>query len=58
MIASQDSGTCSNTDDQSIEGVEFLSFALGSEEYGIAIHSVQELRNYEAVTHIQHARFH
>jgi purine-binding chemotaxis protein CheW len=31
---------------------EFLSFKLGSEEYGIDIQQVQELRSYEAVTKI------
>jgi len=31
---------------------EFLSFKLGSEEYGIEILKVQEIRSYEAVTHI------
>lgn len=31
---------------------EMLSFTLGSEEYGIGIHKVQEIRGYEAVTAI------
>lgn len=34
---------------------EFLSFTLGQEEYGIDIQKVQELRGYEAVTHIANA---
>ena len=34
---------------------EFLTFRLGSEEYGIEILKVQEIRCYEAVTHIANA---
>lgn len=34
---------------------EFLAFTLGSEEYGIDIQKVQELRKYEGVTHIADA---
>jgi purine-binding chemotaxis protein CheW len=37
------------------EGREFLAFTLGSEEYGIDIHKVQEIRGYEAVTRIANA---
>jgi purine-binding chemotaxis protein CheW len=33
-------------------GNEFLTFTLGSEEYGIDILKVQEIRGYEAVTKI------
>ena len=33
-------------------GQEFLTFTLGSEEYGIDILKVQEIRGYEAVTKI------
>jgi purine-binding chemotaxis protein CheW len=33
-------------------GSEFLSFRLGSEEYGIDILKVQEIRGYDAVTRI------
>jgi purine-binding chemotaxis protein CheW len=33
-------------------GAEFLSFRLGSEEYGIDILKVQEIRGYDAVTRI------
>jgi purine-binding chemotaxis protein CheW len=36
-----------NTDD-----IEVLSFRLGSEEYGISILAVQEIRGHEAVTRI------
>lgn len=31
---------------------EFLTFTLGKEEYGVEILRVQEIRGYEAVTHI------
>jgi len=31
---------------------EFLTFRLGAEEYGVEILKVQEIRGYEAVTHI------
>jgi len=34
---------------------EFLTFKLGSEEYGIEILKVQEIRGYDAVTHIANA---
>jgi len=37
---------------------EFLAFTLGREEYGIDIQKVQELRGYEAVTHIANAPEH
>lgn len=33
-------------------GLECLTFTLGSEEYGIDILKVQEIRGYDAVTHI------
>lgn len=32
--------------------MKFLTFRLGSEEYGIDIHKVQEIRSYDTVTHI------
>ena len=35
--------------------LEYLAFCLGEEEYGIAIHKVQELRGYDAVTKIANA---
>jgi purine-binding chemotaxis protein CheW len=34
------------------QGRELLTFTLGSEEYGIDILKVQEIRGYDAVTHI------
>ena len=34
---------------------EFLTFRLGKEEYGIEILKVQEIRGYDAVTHIANA---
>src|SRR5450830_2163463 len=37
------------------ERQEFLTFTLGKEEYGIEILKVQEIRCYEAVTHIANA---
>jgi len=42
---------------QAVEGSsrELLTFTLGSEEYGIDILKVQEIRGYEAVTSIAHA---
>jgi purine-binding chemotaxis protein CheW len=36
-------------------GKEFLAFTLGSEEYGIDILKVQEIRGYETVTRIANA---
>jgi purine-binding chemotaxis protein CheW len=38
-----------------VAGREFLAFTLGSEEYGIDILKVQEIRGYEAVTRIANA---
>ena len=34
---------------------EYLTFTLGNEEYGIDILKVQEIRGYDAVTHIANA---
>ena len=34
---------------------EYLTFTLGKEEYGIEILKVQEIRGYDAVTHIANA---
>lgn len=34
------------------QGGEYLTFTLGSEEYGMDILKVQEIRGYDAVTHI------
>ena len=42
-------------DGKSRTGQEFLTFALGAEEYGIDILKVQEIRGYEKVTHIVNA---
>ena len=38
-----------------IHNSEYLTFTLGKEEYGIEILKVQEIRSYEAVTHIANA---
>ena len=38
-----------------VAGNEFLTFTLGQEEYGIDILKVQEIRGYDAVTHIANA---
>lgn len=40
------------------QALEFLSFTLGQEEYGIDIQKVQELRGYDAVTRIANAPEH
>ncbi|ACM22034.1 scaffold protein CheW associated with MCPs of class 36H [Geotalea daltonii FRC-32] len=37
---------------QSGRGEEYLTFTLGKEEYGMDILKVQEIRGYDAVTHI------
>lgn len=39
-------------DDSSAPGSEYLTFALGGEEYGIDILAVQEIRSYEEPTRI------
>ena len=39
-------------EDVALSGGEYLTFILGSEEYGIEILKVQEIRSYEAVTKI------
>ena len=44
--------TTSNTTATAPKTLEFLSFTLGQEEYGIDIQKVQELRGYDAVTRI------
>ena len=48
-------GSISSSDNTDIAGREFLAFTLGSEEYGIDILKVQEIRGYEAVTRIANA---
>ncbi|MBI1834446.1 MAG: chemotaxis protein CheW [Burkholderiales bacterium] len=55
---SQSAGDVNASKDASgkdIAGHEFLAFTLGSEEYGIDILKVQEIRGYEAVTRIANA---
>ena len=52
MSMTTNSNTRENADS---EGREFLAFTLGSEEYGIDIHKVQEIRGYETVTRIANA---
>src|SRR6476619_7545863 len=47
--------TSSKADTSDGAGSEFLAFTLGSEEYGIDILKVQEIRGYEAVTRIANA---
>jgi purine-binding chemotaxis protein CheW len=44
-----------DTSKQAAKPLEFLSFTLGEEEYGIDIQKVQELRGYDAVTRIANA---
>jgi purine-binding chemotaxis protein CheW len=41
-----------DTDEKSLSPLEVLAFKLGHEEYAIDIQRVQELRGYDAVTHI------
>lgn len=38
-----------------VAGNEYLTFTLGQEEYGVEILKVQEIRGYEAPTHIANA---
>jgi len=42
----------SGKDEESGNGREFLTFTLGSEEYGVDILKVQEIRGYDTVTKI------
>jgi len=45
-----------NTDGNGTKAAsEYLTFTLGKEEYGIDILKVQEIRGYDAVTHIANA---
>jgi len=46
-------GTTGGTADGGVR--EFLTFTLGAEEYGLDILRVQEIRGYDAVTHIANA---
>ena len=41
-----------------VTALEFLSFTLGQEDYGIDIQKVQELRSYDTVTRIANAPEH
>lgn len=38
--------------------IEYLTFRLGDEEYGVDIYQVQELRGYDSVTRIANAKEH
>ncbi|MEJ7806527.1 MAG: chemotaxis protein CheW [Telluria sp.] len=56
MNLSQSSSSSANAGaGKDAAGREFLAFTLGSEEYGIDILKVQEIRGYEAVTRIANA---
>jgi len=44
-----------DTQDSEASGQEYLVFTLGTEEYGIDILKVQEIRSYETVTRIANA---
>src|SRR5471032_338586 len=48
-------GASQHASGKEIAGHEYLAFTLGSEEYGIDILKVQEIRGYEAVTRIANA---
>jgi purine-binding chemotaxis protein CheW len=48
----------SSTTSSASNPLEFLSFTLGQEEYGIDIQKVQELRGYDTVTRIANAPEH
>ena len=50
--------TDSSTTSSACKALEFLSFTLGQEEYGIDIQKVQELRGYDTVTRIANAPEH
>ncbi len=54
MQAHSSSGSA-HASGKEVAGSEFLAFTLGSEEYGIDILKVQEIRGYEAVTRIANA---
>ncbi|MGB9107293.1 MAG: chemotaxis protein CheW, partial [Telluria sp.] len=47
--------TTKTADARDGSGSEYLAFTLGSEEYGIDILKVQEIRGYETVTRIANA---
>ena len=50
--------TASPASSSTLKALEFLSFTLGREEYGIDIQKVQELRGYDTVTRIANAPEH
>ena len=50
--------TGDSTTSSAFRALEFLSFTLGQEEYGIDIQKVQELRGYDTVTRIANAPEH
>ncbi|MBC7598370.1 MAG: chemotaxis protein CheW [Polaromonas sp.] len=50
--------TDSSTSSLAVKALEFLSFTLGQEDYGIDIQKVQELRGYDTVTRIANAPEH
>jgi purine-binding chemotaxis protein CheW len=51
----EQTSNASASGNKDIAGHEFLAFTLGSEEYGIDILKVQEIRGYETVTRIANA---
>ncbi|MGV8713209.1 MAG: chemotaxis protein CheW [Nitrosomonas sp.] len=57
MLPEQGAGTLSEQSDKGAGVVmnEFLTFRLGSEEYGIEILKVQEIRGYDSITQIANA---
>jgi purine-binding chemotaxis protein CheW len=50
--------TTDKRDSSAVQALEFLTFTLGQEEYGIDIQKVQELRGYDTVTRIANAPAH
>jgi len=58
MNTKTDSNTSNATTPAAPKALEFLSFTLGQEEYGIDIQKVQELRGYDTVTRIANAPEH
>ena len=53
MPSSEKNAESTNNSDRA--PLEYLAFTLGHEEYGVDIQKVQELRGYDAVTHIANA---
>jgi purine-binding chemotaxis protein CheW len=51
IVTSMANTNATNTKAKSAAG-EYLTFVLGAEEYGLEILKVQEIRGYDAVTHI------